>query len=225
MIAQERLTRQLDLIPIECLGERIAIIGAGAVGSWTALALAKMGFGNIEIWDDDVVDVENMNCSLYRVSDVDTLKVDALCDIVEDFTEIRMGAHNERWIAGKPLSGIVIMAVDSMEVRRAIWENHVGRAVATRFIIDPRMGAETALLYVMNPMDLKDAESYAKTLYADEAAVREPCTRKATAYCALGLSGLIAAQVKSIVTKQPYSRITQWDLPGGSLQAWRKTND
>lgn len=225
MIAQERLTRQLDLIPIECLGERITIIGAGAVGSWTALALAKMGFGNIDVWDDDVVDVENMNCSLYRVGDVDSLKVDALGDLIETFTEIQIGAHDEKWIAGKPLSGIVIMAVDSMAVRRAIWENHVGKAVATRFIIDPRMGAETALLYVMNPMDQKDVDSYAKTLYTDEEALREPCTRKATAYCALGLSGLIAAQVKSIVTKQPYSRITQWDIPAGALQAWRKTND
>ena len=64
-LKNQNLTRQLDLIPIAVLGTRITIIGAGAVGGWTSLALAKMGFSNITVFDYDVVEVENLNCQLY----------------------------------------------------------------------------------------------------------------------------------------------------------------
>ena len=59
------LTRQLDVIPVEILDEPINIIGAGAVGSFTALTLAKMGFAQIAVWDDDVVSEENLNAQFF----------------------------------------------------------------------------------------------------------------------------------------------------------------
>lgn len=218
---QTRLTRQIDLLPLNVLGEPITIIGAGAVGSWTALTLAKMGFANLTVWDDDVVDDENMNCSLYRPVDIGQKKVYALFGLIQQFCEIEIRTFMAKYTTGV-FPGIVISAVDSMAVRRQIWSNHAGRSATTKVVIDPRMGAETALLYVMNPLDERDDASYVKTLYSDDDAVREPCTRKATAYCALPLSGLVAAQVKSVVTGQPYSRITQWDIPKGALQSWQK---
>ena len=218
-LTNEHLTRQLDLLPIAVLGEPIHIIGAGAIGGWTALALSKMGFGNLSVWDDDKVSIENMNCQFFRHKDVGRMKVDALAELVRDFSGIDIMAIPLRY-TGTALPGIVITAVDSMEARKTIWDAHVGRAPRTRRIIDPRMGAESALLYVMDPMGDADKLSYAKTLYTDDNAVREPCTRKSTAYCALPLSGLVAAQVKSLVTGNPYSRITQWDIPKGGFQAW-----
>lgn len=216
---QIRLTRQMDLIPLEKLGEPITIIGAGAVGSWLALALAKMGFGNMTIFDDDTVDLENMNCSLYRPVDVGQKKVQALQNLIHQFTGLAINAQPIKYEKGV-FPGIVVSAVDSMAVRKLIWDQHVENAVNTRRIIDPRMGAETALLYVMSPFDEKDKISYAKLLYTDDAAVHEPCTRKATAYCALPLAGLVAAQIKALVTESPYSRMTQWDIPSGGFQAW-----
>lgn len=216
---QLRLTRQLDLIPLDKLGEPITIIGAGAIGSWTALALAKMGFGNLTIWDDDKIDIENMNCSLYRPVDVGQQKVHALTNLIHQFTGMQIRFQQQKYTGGV-FPGIVISAVDSMAVRRLIWEEHVAKATSTRMIIDPRMGAETALLYVMNPFREADRKSYEKVLYSDDAAVHEPCTRKATAYCALPLSGLVCAQVKTLVTDGAYSRITQWDIPKGGFQAW-----
>lgn len=218
---QLRLTRQLDLIPLEKLGEPITIIGAGAIGSWTALALAKMGFANLTIWDADKVDPENMCCSLYRPVDVGQMKVLALQNLIFQFTGITIKVEPRRYESGV-FPGIVVAAVDSMAVRKLIWDQHVAGAFNTRSIIDPRMGAETALLYVMNPFNEKDKTSYAKLLYTDENAVHEPCTRKATAYCALPLSGLVCAQIKALVTEAPYSRMTQWDIPSGGFQAWAK---
>jgi molybdopterin/thiamine biosynthesis adenylyltransferase len=218
----ESLTRQLDLIPMTALDKSITIIGAGAIGGWTTLSLAKMGYLNLTVFDFDTVDIVNLNSQLYRHRDIKKPKVDALKEIVNDFTGYDITSVNDKFTGGSIASDIVISAVDSMVVRKQIWDSVKGNPFVKTFI-DPRMGSETALLYVINPNDAKDIATYEKTLYTDENAVSEPCTRKATQYCALSLSGLVCAQVKSVTTNNDYSRITQWNIPSGSFMAWSKS--
>lgn len=215
----EHLTRQLDLIPIECLSERITIIGAGAIGGWTALALAKMGFLNLGLIDFDKVDVENLNSQFFRHKDIGKTKVEAIDSLIFDFTDHHIDIMNGEYKT-ETFPGIVISAVDSMEVRKQIWESHL-KSPNTRYIIDPRMGAEVALLYAMNPMNAKDREEYPKTLYSDQDAVQEKCTAKSTAYCAMALAGLVCAQVKAIATNNKVSRVTQWDIIQGQMTSWK----
>lgn len=212
---KDALTRQFDIIPIDRLGMKITIVGAGAVGGWTAITLARMGFLNLTVIDFDKVTVENMNCQPWRIQDIGFPKVDSLQEMIRDFTDCSIEVVNDRF-TGKNLQGIVISAVDSMEARRMIWESQRSAS----HVIDPRMGAEVCALYVMRPGHEKDMISYEKTLYSDSNAVAEPCTRKSTAYCAMPLSGLVAAQVKAIATGQRYSRITQWDIMAGDLKSW-----
>lgn len=209
----EHLTRQLEIIPPEVLGEPINIVGAGAVGSFTALALAKMGFCDITIYDFDNIEIENMNCQFYRLKDIGKSKVEALQSLVEDFTDVKIEIKNKPYKRGL-LNGIVISAVDSMAVRKLIWEQHKERAVGTRIIIDPRMGAEFAMTFAMDPMDPADIASYEKTLYSDKNAERERCTAKSTIYTALLLSGYVAKIVKDVLTSPKYPRIMQWNIKG-----------
>jgi molybdopterin/thiamine biosynthesis adenylyltransferase len=221
---KETLTRQSDLIPMTALNNSITIIGAGAVGAWTTLALAKMGFTNLTVIDYDTVDIVNLNSQLYRYKDINKPKVEALKEIVKDFTDIDITIVNDKYTGAIITSNILIAAVDSMATRKMIWEKNKKIGYVKKFI-DPRMGAETALLYVMNPnLDL-DIKSYEKTLYDDSFAVQERCTSKSTIYCALNLSGLVSCQVKSIVTNNVYSRITQWDIPKGSMVSWSVNNE
>lgn len=212
----EHLTRQLDILPLEALGEPITIIGAGAVGSWTTLALAKMGFSNLTVWDFDQVDIVNLNSQLYRRKDIGTPKVLALKSIVEDFTDIPIKTVACPYEVGI-FPGIVIAAVDSMAVRKRIWRNHREVSPFTRAIIDPRMGAEIALCYVSFPMGGASITRYEKTLHSDAEGVQEPCTRKATAYCALGMAALVATQVKNLVTKADAPWSIQWAIPQGDM--------
>lgn len=217
---QESLTRQLDLIPLECLSRSITVIGAGAIGGWTILSLAKMGFENITVYDFDTVDTVNMSSQLYRFKDIGKPKVTALQEIVEEFTNIKIMTVNDKYTTKLLSTDIVISAVDSMSVRKQIWDTNKSSGLIKK-LIDPRMGSETALLYVMNPNDDKDIQSYEKTLYTDENAVAEPCTRKSTQYCALVLSGLICSEIKSIVNGHTYNRITQFDIPKGGYLSWK----
>lgn len=92
----------------------------------------------------------------------------------------------------------------------------------TKAVIDPRMGAETALLFVMNPMDAKDIDSYEKSLYTDDSAVQERCTEKATIYCAIMLAGLVVKAVKDLITTPEYLRTAQWSIKDNQLLAWKK---
>ena len=218
------LTRQMDIIPIDILGEKITIIGAGAIGSFVTLALAKMGFGNITVIDFDKVEEENMSAQFFRFKDITKYKVDALKDLVADFTNTLIDTSKERYERGI-FPGIVISAVDSMAVRKNIWMNHKRQSPFTKAIIDPRMGAETALMYVMNPMDDNDIESYEKSLYTDEAAVQERCTAKATMHCALSLSGLVCTQLKGLLVKGKYGRISQWDICSNQLISYGSAGD
>ena len=217
------LTRQLDIIPIGTLSKRITVIGAGAIGSFTVLSLVKMGFTNIKVFDFDEVSMENMNCQWFRIKDIGKKKVFALQDLIKDFTDHEIEVVADRFEAGTfALTGIVISAVDSMAVRQNIW-NAVKKSYAVEWLIDPRMASEYALQYVMNPHDVKDIESYEKTLYSDKDSVQERCTAKATMYTATMISGYVAKAVKDLVTKNPYARVTHWDIGLNNHQSWRKT--
>jgi len=221
-LSQPHLTRQYDLIPIEALNMPVTIIGAGAIGSSVALWCAKLGLTDISVWDHDTVAIENVSCQLYGRAHIGMAKVDALKQIVRELsngTEIK--AHNSMWFPDPNLTkGIVVLAVDCMETREKIFkkigEDHFG----VTLVIDSRMGAETALMYAMRPHDTRDRESYKKTLYKNEDAVQEPCTGKATGYTSTLLSGWVVKTIKNIITKQPYPRVTMWNIRDNAMQVY-----
>ena len=220
-LKNQHLTRQMDLIPIAVLGEQINVIGCGAIGGFTALSLVKMGFCNLTLFDDDVVEIENMSSQFFRFKDIGKNKAVALADLIYEFTNVSVEVIPKRYEDGI-LPGIVISAVDSMRARTLIWNNHMGVSPATRMIIDPRMAAETALMYVMNPMDENDEVSYRKTLYTDENAMPERCTGKATVYTALSISAMVCKAVKDIVTNSEYPRILMWSIKQNDFKCYQK---
>ena len=203
---EAHLTRQMDLLPRHLTEKPIIVIDAGAVGGELVLKLAKMGFDDITVYDDDRVDIENLSCSIYPESAVGQLKVTALASLVRDFTGVEIRTHEERLEDHsdfQSLSGAVICAVDSMAARSLIWER-IKYKVAVDLYIDPRMGAESAQIHALKPGRAGAAETYEATLYSDDNAVREPCTAKATMYCAGGLVSNIIAVVKAHLTGAPY---------------------
>lgn len=218
-LVHQEISRQLDIVPPIILNANIAIIGAGAIGSWTALALAKMGFVRMTVFDFDKVDIVNMSSQFYEKHDVGYPKVNALAANVARFVDADViEPVDDRWNGGDlSMFDIVINATDSMACRKQIFEALKDKSPACKAYIDPRMGAETAMLLVINPMIGKDQEMYEKTLYTDEEAVQAPCTAKSTTYCALVLSGLVAKSVSDILTSKPYARNMQLSLKGNAM--------
>jgi len=81
-----RHARQLDLIDEQDQQIKIDIIGAGGIGSFTTLALAKMGFNNLRVHDFDVVEDHNVASQFFKEPQLGMYKVDALRDNVKEQT-------------------------------------------------------------------------------------------------------------------------------------------
>lgn len=243
-------TRSYEVIPEGILNNKIFIIGAGSIGSFTAISLMKMGFRHLYAWDPDVVSVENVGTQAYGNSHIGMAKVDALGKILEDlgpegyagyqgFDDVWKDIDNSHeedeedeepdvpdWISG---GAIAILAVDSMAARKSIWKSiqdhnrSCGIRQEIRWVIDGRMGAENALLFVIDPSDRKDTDSYQKTLYSDETAVQEPCTARGTVYTANLISGAICKAVKDVLTyNMKYSRVMQWNIADNAQVVYHK---
>lgn len=220
MFKIEYLTRQLDLIPVEKLGIGISIVGAGAVGSFTALSLSKMGFNNITVYDYDVIDNENMNCQFYRTSDVERKKVDALYDLVYDFTGQKITVYDKQLgPLDKITSEIVIAAVDNMKVRKLLLNNS-----ECTYFIDPRMSAEYASIEVVRKALTSEVTNYLNGWYSDKDAVAERCTAKSTMYTVNLLAGQICKVIKDIITDSNYIKSFDWAIAANQLVAFDNHN-
>src|SRR3972149_5829181 len=189
------LSRQIDLVETEALEIPITMIGCGGIGSFTALALAKMGCVHFTVYDDDLVEEHNIPNQLYRLSDVGRLKAECLADIIKGFTGTGIDARPER-VRGQRLQGIVVSGVDSMEARRHIWDRSIRYKAGVTAHIDARMGAEVARIYTVRPVDPDHVRLYERTLYSDDEALQVPCSAQAIAYNNFGIASLVAGQGK-----------------------------
>jgi molybdopterin/thiamine biosynthesis adenylyltransferase len=188
--------RQLDVIDQPRLARTpITVIGAGAVGSFTVLALAKSGAERITVWDDDRVEPHNLPNQWFRLSDVGQLKVEALRQLVFDMTGVQILTVPERF-TGEPATEVTICAVDSMDTRVALWRELHPRP---SLYVDARMGAEVGTVKCVGLY----GAWYEETLYPSSEALHAPCTARATMYCASGLAAFIASQVAQYASDRP----------------------
>jgi molybdopterin/thiamine biosynthesis adenylyltransferase len=191
------LSRQIDLVETEALEIPVTMIGCGGIGSFSALALAKMGCTHLTVYDDDRVEEHNIPNQLYRLCDVGQLKVICLAEIIKDFTGTGVDARPER-VQGQRLQGIVVSGVDSMEARRRIWDRSIRYKAGVTAYIDARMGAEVARIYTVRPVDPDHVRLYERTLYSDDDAMQVPCTAQAIVYNSFGIASLVAGQVRRV---------------------------
>lgn len=181
----ERLNRQLDILQPTALD--IHIVGCGGIGSWTALALAKMGYENITLYDFDTVEEHNLATQFFKTDQLEYDKAIALSDNILEFAGSR-----PKYVTDKPdnIKGdVLIMAVDSMKSREELKD----LVDNFQFIIDARMGGQ-----VFNIWSFASYEKarYEETLFTDEEGVQEPCTAKAIAYNVFGIASCIGNLVK-----------------------------
>ena len=208
--------RQQDILPVEKLREaKVTLIGAGAVGSFTALTLAKMGIGHLEVYDGDSVESHNLPNQWYRLSDLGSYKVDALKAILETFSDTEVVCHSGNFSA-QPVEGIVVSAVDSMDARMSLWR-HIRKSRRVSLYLDTRMGAEVGKIFAIRPGDPEEVRIYEQDLYPSSEALQVPCTARATVYCASGLAAFTASTIGQYLADRRYRRQTVIDFRQGIL--------
>lgn len=212
------LLRQLDLVKPEALESPIHLVGCGGVGSFTALALGKLGCSDLHLYDDDRVEEHNIPNQLFRMTDVGRPKVEVLAEILETFTGTRARAHLRR-LDGERLQGIVISGVDSMAARKTLWVKSVRHRAGIPLYLDGRLGAEVCRLYAIRPADPDDVRCYEGSLYEDSQAVPLPCTAGAIIYTGFAVASLIADQVKKFAAGEFGPREILYDMKTLTLVA------
>jgi len=189
----ELYKRQGGIIDNELLAStKIHILGTGGIGSWSALLLGKMGVGEINLYDNDKVELHNTSSQFFENKDIDTYKVQALKKNmrkqVSDDVSIYAYMQNEE---KNIYDGIVIVAVDSLQARRNICEKLKDKDVK---IIDGRMGGLQLEIYNSIPSE------YLNTIGSDEDVESEPCTERSISFNCAIIGGLIANNVRRIIT-------------------------
>lgn len=175
----------------------ITIIGAGALGSWTTIALAKLGFSNIILYDFDSVENHNIPNQFFSLSDLGKSKVDALYESVKNYADIEIVPVNERF-EFQSLIGIVIILVDSMTQRKIIYEL-AEQSQQVDIVIEARMDVSSGMIFTSRKEEIQDLLN-GEFFYTDEEADKtRVCTAISCCPTAMAIASHVAWQVIKFV--------------------------
>jgi molybdopterin/thiamine biosynthesis adenylyltransferase len=198
------------------------LIGAGGIGALAAITLAKMGVRYLAIHDMDTVDDVNISTQFHRVSDVGTLKVDALSSAISEYADDVIVArspveiHSSSFLTG----ALIISAVDSITARQEIWK--AVKNSKAFWYLDARMAAEEYQHYLVDLTNSEEMDAYERVmrLVNDEDVPDLPCTAKATIFTADFSAGYIGNTVKQIVNGTAQSHRLVHNIPNNFLETF-----
>jgi len=210
--------RQLELVTLDQLQTSVTVIGAGGIGSSVILGIAKLGIPELYVWDHDTLEEHNESSQMLPVRELNgmmnynkakvTLAAQLVYQMVSDVNVYTYAASWTKELAF--ISPIVVMAVDSMEVRKEIMDAAVND-LDVKYVIDGRMGAEAGRIYTIDLADDKAIEYWYASWQSDDSLPDAPCMARATIYCSMLFGGLITSQVKKIITKKTFKRGMYFD--------------
>jgi len=190
-----RHDRQTGIIKDVELTFPIHVLGAGGIGSWTVLLLAKMGCSNIIVYDNDKVEDHNVASQFFEEKQLGMNKVEALSKNVLKQTGIEIeqtpNIREEEYIT----SGLVVITIDSMTERIRLGEIYKEHNID---IIDGRMGGLSFEIYSGKSKD------YLTTTVAPEEVSHDLCTEKSICFNCAVIGGMLVNQVRMYAKKTPF---------------------
>lgn len=166
----------------------VTIGGSGGIGTWLTLLLSRAGFSPL-VYDFDVIEEHNMGGQLFAKKHINSAKVDALKEVVLDFTDTEILVFNEKITEETPFNNIMFSAFDNMKARKDMftaWKNGLTEENKNESIfIDGRLTMEQLQIFCVTP-DL--IENYEKHLFDDSEVPDAPCTMKQTSHSAAMIS-------------------------------------
>lgn len=218
-LEQGLFSRQTGIIHPEDLDKHIMVIGAGGIGSWTTLALAKMGVSKITSVDFDTIEQANIAPQFYGAEDDGKFKCLALAEKVnKEMGKQVVQPINRLWedweeriqyIEDTNVAA-VIMAVDSMSVRKNIWEDI--KYAGLSLIVDGRMAREMMEVLIVDPSQEQDIKHYEEHLFPSDQVEEIPCTERAVAYNQFVIAGLIGSVIKQFAKGELLTKRILFDL-------------
>ena len=184
---------------------RIHIVGCGSVGSTVAENLVRCGVTNLTLWDFDTVEAHNVANQMFRQQDVGRLKVEALYDILFDINpEIagRVKLESKGW-QGKNMSGYIVLAVDNIDLRREIIEQHMN-SIFVKAVFDVRTGLTDAQHFAADWADKKQKEALLNSMQFSHEEVKD-----AVSACGVTLGVVTTVRLISAICVNNYIKFTK----------------
>lgn len=194
-ISYERQSQILS--PIKAADTHISVLGCGTVGSWAATCLAKAGFKKFFLCDMDVVEDVNLPSQAFDVDDLGNNKAVMLAEHLFVLGEPEVRSQNWALDGTEQYeTGVILSAVDSMELRKDIF-TYGAKGRTDCLFIDFRMGGNLLKVWAFDPSDERRCSQYESTLHASSDSSPLPCGGRT--FSPVGpLAGAVATQ---LVTK------------------------
>ena len=208
-----RYTRNQDLIDQKLL-DKCTVIGAGGIGSSLLQNAAIMGFNEIDVWDNDILEVHNLSTTSWSEQFLNQSKVAAAKSTLSNLNiQTKVNAHNELWNKGNALNDIVFLTPDNMEIRREVylqWAKMDTRVM----LIDMRMGALGFEIITAT----KDHDHYLNSWIPSHEIEDEACTAKHTIFCGSLAASYGLSQAFCVFAKRPYYQYIWGNLSPVSIR-------
>jgi molybdopterin/thiamine biosynthesis adenylyltransferase len=191
-----KYTKQIGIFnPKEFKDNTILIVGCGAVGSFTAVGLAKLGIMKFRLIDPDKIEEHNVLNQFFGIKDTQRYKTDVVKGIILDFNDQANVYSGTYKFASNEVEGtqIVLSCVDSMDVRKEIFNACKNGKV--QLFIDARMSGLQGQVYSVDMTKKKEISNYEKSLFTQKEAVQERCTANRVVYPVMGIASIICNQI------------------------------
>ncbi len=200
---------------------RIVVGGCGGIGSNLAFQLARMIPANITVYDDDKVEMANLAGQLYSKQDVGKYKVDAIAQMVSDYTNMScFNAIRNKFTEETETGDIMLCGFDNMRARKTFfdsWCKHISNKPdeekAKCLYLDGRLSMDTLQVLCIKGDDSYNILRYSKEfLFSDREADATVCSMKQTTYLACMIGSLMTNLFTNFIagTLNP---IIPYDLP------------
>lgn len=191
----------------------IKVFGAGGIGSWTSLFLAKsLPKATITVNDFDTVETHNLAGQFFTLNSVGLSKAKAVkilgvsfgvSNIVDNHLYL---LEKEQAVDILKSSNIVISAFDNMAARKILFEAAV--ETGTNFV-DGRLRATMFEVFYVDVKNESQLNTYRNTLIDDNEIDDGPCSFKQTSHVA----AMIASYITSIVTTHASNSVNNQKRP------------
>lgn len=147
----------------------LRVFGAGSIGSFATLNLAKLGWKDISVFDFDKIEKHNIPNQFFRFSDIGKKKTTALKEIVNEFSgieikevDMKITPENSHELYNHIGPGsLLILGFDSLKARQTVFDAVKG---LPNYMIDCRMGGLNYSIQVVRLDDETQCKAYAESL-------------------------------------------------------------
>jgi len=181
----------------------IIVGGAGGIGSWLTIMLARIGFPQIAVYDFDRFEAVNMAGQFVSKSDMDKFKVDALADNCSKFADHFIYPMNETFTNSSESAPIMCAGFDNMSARASmfkVWKAALETAEKPEeyLFIDGRLFAEQFQIFCVTKDNVEWYEN--DRLKTDAEIPDQLCTLKQTSHVAAGIASFMTSFITNHVS-------------------------